>query len=68
MQAKLLGHSWFMVHSGLHSVYGSPCKPGRHTQAAALFRSLHCALIPQGDGLHGSMISGAGRGATIEFS
>ena len=47
-----------MEHSGLHSVYGSPCSPGIQVQAAALFLSLQTALIPQGLGLHGSIISG----------
>ena len=49
-----------MVHSGLHSMYGSPNKPWRHVQEAAPLRSRHSALIPHGDGRHGSMISGLG--------
>lgn len=60
MQARLSGHSELMVHSGLHSMYGFPSSPGRQVQAAARFLSLHSALTPQGDGLQGSMISGAG--------
>ena len=49
-----------MLHSGLHSMYGSPNKPGRHVQEAAPLRSRHSALIPHGDGRQGSMISGLG--------
>ena len=58
MQARLEGHSWLIVHSGLHSMYGFPWRPGRQVQAAALFLSEHTAFVPQGVGLHGSIMSG----------
>ena len=57
-QAKWFAHSWLMEHSGLHSIYGSPSRPGIHVHAAALLLSLQTALIPQGLGLQGSTISG----------
>ena len=41
-------------------MYGFPCSPGKHLQEAAPFLSLHSAFIPQGEGRHGSIISGAG--------
>jgi hypothetical protein len=41
-------------------MYGFPNNPGRHVQDAALFCSLQTAFIPQGEGLHGSIISGVG--------
>ena len=56
-----------MEHSGLHSVYGSPLSPGIQVQDAALFLSLQTALIPQGLGLHGSMISGLIDVAKLKF-
>ncbi len=59
-QARVGEHSWFIVHSGLHSMYGFPNRPGRQVQAAALLRSLHWAFKPQGDGLQGSITSGLG--------
>ena len=59
-QAFTTGQSGFRVHSGLHSMYGSPNSPGRQTQAAAWLRSRHSALIPHGEGRQGSMISGFG--------
>ena len=49
-----------MEHSGLHSMYGFPNKPGKHVHEAAPLRSLHSAFIPHGDGRYGSMISGLG--------
>lgn len=60
MQARWFAHSGLIVHSCLHSTYGSPCSPGKHVQDAAPFLSLHSALIPHGLGLHGSIISGRG--------
>ena len=58
MQARLEAHSWLIVHSGLHSMYGFPCNPGRQVQAAALFLSEQTALVPHGVGLQGSMTLG----------
>ena len=57
-QARCVAHSWLMEHSGLHSVYGSPNRPGIQVQAAAPPLSLQTALTPQGLGLQGSIISG----------
>jgi hypothetical protein len=43
-----------MEHSGLHSMYGLPWRPGRHVQVAdPPIRPLHSALIPHGVGLQG---------------
>ena len=58
MQARWVGHSVLIVHSGLHSMYGFPCRPGTHLHEAAPLFSRHSALRPQGDGLQGSIISG----------
>ena len=55
-----MGHSGLIVHSGLHSTYGSPNRPGKQVHAAAPFLSLHSALVPHGEGLQGSIISGLG--------
>ena len=51
------GHSGLIVHSGLHATYGSPKYSGIHLHAPALFLSVQIAFDPQGDGLHGSIIS-----------
>ena len=59
MHASLEEHSAFTVHSCLQVTYGSPSMPLKHLQEAAPFRAKHCALTPHGEGLHGSMISGA---------
>lgn len=53
--AFVRSQSAFVTHSGLHPVYGSPKYSGRQTQEPALFFSLHIALAPHGDGLHGSL-------------
>lgn len=47
------GQSEFVTHSGLQLVYGSPKYSGKHVQAPTPFLSLHIALAPHGDGLHG---------------
>lgn len=47
-------HSELRTHSGLHPVYGSPKKSFMQIQDPAPFLSLHKALVPHGDGLHGS--------------
>ena len=57
-----------MVHSGLHSMKGFPFKPGWQVHEAALFWARHCALRPQGEGLHGSIISGRGEVAKMMIS
>ena len=58
IQARWLGHSVLMRHSGLQPTYGSPMWSGIQRQDPALSRALHSALAPQGEGLQGSMISG----------
>lgn len=57
-QAKFIAHSGLVVHSGLHIWYGSPNMLGRQVQDAALTLSRQTAFMPQGDGWHGSIISG----------
>ena len=52
-----------MVHSGLHSMYGLPWRPGRQVQLAAWFLSVQTALVPQGDGRQGS----TGRGDVAKY-
>lgn len=55
MQARERSHSEFCTHSGRQPVYGSPKYSGKHEHDPAPLRSLHTALLPQGDGLHGSI-------------
>lgn len=50
------GQSVLTTHSGLHPSYGLPVYPSKHMQEPALFRSLHSALTPHGDGEHGLVI------------
>jgi hypothetical protein len=57
LQALFLAQSEFVTHSGRQPAYGSPKYSGRQTQDPAPFLSLHKALAPQGDGLHGLMSS-----------
>lgn len=52
-QALVRSQSELVTHSGLHPVYGSPKYSGIQVQEPAPFLSLHLALAPQGDGLHG---------------
>lgn len=52
MHAKLLGHSEFKTHSYLQ-LGGEPMKFGKQEHDGYPLVSLHCALIPQGDGLQG---------------
>ena len=56
-QALFDGHSGLMVHSGRQATYGSPKYSGMHRQDPALFRSLHTAFVPHGEGLQGSITS-----------
>ena len=58
--ARVETQSGLIVHSGLHSTYGSPNNCGRHLHEAAPFLSWHSAFVPQGEGWHGLMISGLG--------
>ena len=57
-QAKWLGHSVLIRHSGLQPTYGSPMWSLIHLQAPALSLAEHSALAPQGEGLQGSTGSG----------
>ena len=43
-QARLLGQSALMVHSGLHATYGSPKYSGIHLHAPALCLAVHIAF------------------------
>lgn len=52
----------FSTHSGLHPVYGSPVYSGKQTHDPAPLRSLHTALAPQGEGLHGFLGASTGGG------
>jgi len=61
--ALLRSQSELITHSGLQPVYGSPKYSGRHTQEPAPLRSLHTALAPHGDGLHGFLGPSVGVGA-----
>lgn len=53
IQALSLAHSLFIIHSGLHSTYGSPKYSDIQEQEPTPFNSLHIAFIPHGDGLQG---------------
>jgi hypothetical protein len=55
MHALFLWHSVLSTHSGLQPVYGSPWNSAWQVQIP--FR--HCAFGPQGDGSHGSFITGS---------
>lgn len=57
IQALLCGHSVFNIHSGRHSVYGSPWYSGKHVHTPLL----QLAFIPQGFGLHGSLSTGSAK-------
>ena len=52
-QALLRSQSELVTHSGRQPLYGSPKYSGKHAHDPAPFLSLHTALAPQGDGLHG---------------
>lgn len=54
-QALFLGHSLLSTHSGLQPLYGSPRYSGLHVHIPLL----HKALEPQGEGLQGSVSTGA---------
>lgn len=67
IHAKLLGHSEFIVHSGLQ-FGGFPKNCGKHEHDGEPPMFLHCALGPQGDGTQGSLtgsMTGIGGGAKI---
>lgn len=51
--ALLRSQSEFETHSGRHPVYGSPKYSGKQEHEPTPFLSLHNALAPHGDGLHG---------------
>lgn len=53
IQAKWLEHSLLLTHSGLQ-LGGWPINWGKQEQDGDPLISLHWALGPQGDGLHGS--------------
>jgi len=49
MQARLLAHSEFEMHSG-RQFGAEPIKPGKHEQDGESPIALHSALGPHGDG------------------
>lgn len=57
IQAKLLEHSAFIVHSGLQCG-GLPTYPPKHEQEGFPLISLQSLFAPHGDGLHGFVIMG----------
>lgn len=65
MQAKLLLHSLLLIHSGLQ-FGGEPINSRRQEQDGEAPFTLHTALGPQGEGLHGFMGTG-GTFAEIEI-
>lgn len=58
-QALSLGHSEFMVHSGLQ-FGGCPIYVSKHVHAGVLPMFLHCEKRPQGDGTQGSFSTTSG--------
>lgn len=52
MHARLVGHSEFVTHSGLHPG-GLPVYWGRHEQTAWWLITLHWLFGPHGEGMHG---------------
>lgn len=61
MQARLLGHSELIVHSGLQ-FGGLPVYPNKHEQEGAPPISLHSEFGPQGEGTQGFTGRGSGGG------
>ena len=59
MQAKLLGQSGLMVHSGLQ-FGGVPIYVGKQEQEGVLPTLRHCELGPHGFGRHGLISTGLG--------
>jgi len=51
-QAKFVGHSALVVHSGRH-IGGFPIKYGKQEHTAWLLSSLHWLFGPHGEGVHG---------------
>lgn len=54
MHAKLFGHSLLLTHSGLQ-FGGTPTYCGKQEQDGEVPETLHWALGPHGEGLHGSI-------------
>lgn len=52
MQAKSLGHSLLLTHSGLQ-LGGTPINSGEQEQEGELLTTLHWELGPHGEGSHG---------------
>ena len=57
IQALFDGQSEFKTHSGRHPSYGFPMFSGKHEHEPAPFCSLHTALGPHGEGMHGVGLS-----------
>lgn len=68
MQAWLLGHSEFLIHSGLQ-LGGVPIYSDKQAQEAWPFILRHSEYGPQGDGTQGfSYIGGKGDGLSTEIN
>ena len=52
MHARFSGQSWSLKHFGVHAG-GDPKYPARQWQIARFRLTMHEAIVPQGDGLHG---------------
>lgn len=59
MQANWVGHSLLTRHSG-RQLGGEPTKFGRQLQEGELLETVHWALDPQGEGLHGLVTGSSG--------
>lgn len=57
IQALFEVQSEFKTHSGRHPSYGFPTYSGKHEHEPAPFCSLHTALGPHGEGMHGVGLS-----------
>lgn len=64
MQAKLLGHSEFIVHSGLQ-FGGLPMKLGKQEHEGEPPISLHSLFGPHGEGTHGLVMIGSCTGGSF---
>lgn len=63
MQALSFGQSLFRTHSGLQPLYGSPKYCDKQVQTP----SLQLAFVPQGDGLHLSIMIGSSEKCAIQY-
>lgn len=66
MQAKFLGQSELMTHSGLQ-FGGAPMNPGRQEQAGCPLTGRHCEFGPHDDERHGFEDGFGSRGGSAEI-